>query len=165
MSGFECSASGTTMGTWNTAWVPTYRLIVGPVRAVSGPLGVDSRMVRPARTGELRHSAICRIFATQSLFGSEIRIVSDSALQPHWFHRMATRESDANQCSWIYFSWFPKLRKRNDHAHRYGIRHYCSTLPRDAGFRAGTRGIPTAQGIGTACSVQRGHTEHTGRRH
>jgi hypothetical protein len=25
------------------------------------------------------------------------------------------------------------------HAHRYGIRHYCGALPRDASFRAGTR--------------------------
>jgi hypothetical protein len=60
-------------------------------------------MVRPARTGELRHSAICPILATLSLYGSGIRIVSDSALQPHWFHRMATREPDANQSSCIEF--------------------------------------------------------------
>jgi hypothetical protein len=35
MSGFECSACGTAMEAWNRAWVPTYRVIVGPVRAVN----------------------------------------------------------------------------------------------------------------------------------
>jgi hypothetical protein len=30
ISSFECSACGTTLETWNTAWAPTYRLIVGP---------------------------------------------------------------------------------------------------------------------------------------
>jgi hypothetical protein len=30
---FECSVCGEMMETWNTAWVPTYRLVVGPVRA------------------------------------------------------------------------------------------------------------------------------------
>jgi hypothetical protein len=32
---FECSVCGEMMETWNTAWVPTYRLVVGPVRASS----------------------------------------------------------------------------------------------------------------------------------
>ncbi len=55
--------------------------------------------------------------------------------------------------------------ERNDRAHLYGIRHYCSPLPRDAGFRAGTRSIPSARRTDTAHSaVQPGHTEHTGRR-
>jgi hypothetical protein len=27
---FECTLCGDTMESWNTAWVPTYRLIVGP---------------------------------------------------------------------------------------------------------------------------------------
>ena len=27
---FECKACGTTLETWNTAWVPTYRLIAAP---------------------------------------------------------------------------------------------------------------------------------------
>jgi hypothetical protein len=31
MNSFECSVCDTTLETWNTAWVPTYRLIVGPV--------------------------------------------------------------------------------------------------------------------------------------
>jgi predicted SprT family Zn-dependent metalloprotease len=31
MSSFECKGCGTTMESWNTAWVPTYRLIVGPI--------------------------------------------------------------------------------------------------------------------------------------
>jgi hypothetical protein len=32
MESFECSACGATMESWNSAWVPRYRLIVGPVR-------------------------------------------------------------------------------------------------------------------------------------
>jgi hypothetical protein len=31
MDSFECSMCGETLETWNSAWVPTYRLIVGPV--------------------------------------------------------------------------------------------------------------------------------------
>ena len=33
ISSFECSVCDQTMESWNTAWVPSYRLIVGPVRA------------------------------------------------------------------------------------------------------------------------------------
>jgi hypothetical protein len=34
---FECKVCGATMETWNTAWVPSYRMIVGPnVDAVAG---------------------------------------------------------------------------------------------------------------------------------
>jgi hypothetical protein len=29
---FECSVCGDTMESWNTAWVPTYKLIVDPLR-------------------------------------------------------------------------------------------------------------------------------------
>jgi hypothetical protein len=29
---FECAVCGVTMESWNTAWVPAYRLIIGPVR-------------------------------------------------------------------------------------------------------------------------------------
>lgn len=32
IASFECSVCGATMESWNTAWVPTYRLIAGPVR-------------------------------------------------------------------------------------------------------------------------------------
>ena len=32
VNSFECTVCGTTLESWNTAWVPTYRLIVGPVR-------------------------------------------------------------------------------------------------------------------------------------
>ena len=32
MSSFECAVCGETMETWNTAWVPTFKLIAGPVR-------------------------------------------------------------------------------------------------------------------------------------
>ncbi len=31
---FECAACGETMESWNTAWVPHYRLIVGPIRKI-----------------------------------------------------------------------------------------------------------------------------------
>ena len=30
ISSFECSVCNNTMETWNTAWVPTYRLVAGP---------------------------------------------------------------------------------------------------------------------------------------
>jgi stage III sporulation protein SpoIIIAA len=33
ISSFECSVCDQTMESWNTAWVPSYRLIAGPVRA------------------------------------------------------------------------------------------------------------------------------------
>jgi hypothetical protein len=29
IASFECAVCGATMESWNTAWVPTYRLIVG----------------------------------------------------------------------------------------------------------------------------------------
>jgi hypothetical protein len=32
VNSFECSVCGETMESWNTAWVPTYKLVVGPVR-------------------------------------------------------------------------------------------------------------------------------------
>jgi hypothetical protein len=32
VSSFECAVCGTTLETWNTAWVPTYRLVAGPVK-------------------------------------------------------------------------------------------------------------------------------------
>lgn len=32
IASFECAVCGATMESWNTAWVPTYRLIAGPVR-------------------------------------------------------------------------------------------------------------------------------------
>ena len=35
MSSFECAVCGETMETWNTARVPTFKLIAGPVRPQS----------------------------------------------------------------------------------------------------------------------------------
>ena len=32
IASFECAVCGVTMESWNSTWVPTYRLIVGPVR-------------------------------------------------------------------------------------------------------------------------------------
>jgi hypothetical protein len=32
ISSFECAVCSATMESWNTAWVPTYRLLAGPVR-------------------------------------------------------------------------------------------------------------------------------------
>jgi hypothetical protein len=31
IASFECQICGETLETWNTAWVPAYRLIAGPV--------------------------------------------------------------------------------------------------------------------------------------
>jgi hypothetical protein len=31
IASFECSVCGSTLENWNSAWVPTYRLIVGPI--------------------------------------------------------------------------------------------------------------------------------------
>jgi predicted SprT family Zn-dependent metalloprotease len=31
MSSFECMHCGETLESWNSAWVPSYRLVVGPV--------------------------------------------------------------------------------------------------------------------------------------
>jgi len=32
ISSFECAVCDATLETWNTAWVPTYRFLAGPVR-------------------------------------------------------------------------------------------------------------------------------------
>jgi hypothetical protein len=32
MSSFECAICNETLESWDAAWVPSYRLIVGPVR-------------------------------------------------------------------------------------------------------------------------------------
>jgi hypothetical protein len=32
ISSFECELCGTTLETWNSSWVPRYRLIAGPIR-------------------------------------------------------------------------------------------------------------------------------------
>jgi len=32
IASFECSLCGTTLESWNTAWVPTYQFLAGPVR-------------------------------------------------------------------------------------------------------------------------------------
>jgi hypothetical protein len=29
---FDCTICGATMESWNTAWVPSYRLVAGPIR-------------------------------------------------------------------------------------------------------------------------------------
>ena len=34
---FECTACGTTLETWDTAWVPTYRLIAEPAIKITAP--------------------------------------------------------------------------------------------------------------------------------
>jgi hypothetical protein len=31
MNSFECLVCGETLESWNAAWIPSYRLIVGPV--------------------------------------------------------------------------------------------------------------------------------------
>lgn len=32
VNSFECAVCGETLEHWNSAWVPTYRLIIGPIR-------------------------------------------------------------------------------------------------------------------------------------
>jgi stage III sporulation protein SpoIIIAA len=32
IASFECAVCGQTMESWNTTWVPLYRLVAGPVR-------------------------------------------------------------------------------------------------------------------------------------
>ena len=32
ISSFECLLCGATLETWNSAWVPTYKFLAGPVR-------------------------------------------------------------------------------------------------------------------------------------
>jgi predicted SprT family Zn-dependent metalloprotease len=34
VNSFECIHCGETLEHWNSAWVPTYRLIVGPVKTI-----------------------------------------------------------------------------------------------------------------------------------
>ncbi len=29
---FDCVVCGATLESWNTAWIPTFRLVIGPVR-------------------------------------------------------------------------------------------------------------------------------------
>jgi hypothetical protein len=31
ISSFECTVCSKTIETWNSAWVPTYRLVAGPI--------------------------------------------------------------------------------------------------------------------------------------
>ena len=31
LNSFECAHCGHTLESWNSAWVPTYRLVVGPI--------------------------------------------------------------------------------------------------------------------------------------
>lgn len=37
IASFECAVCGETMESWNSAWVPSYRLIVGPSERRSDP--------------------------------------------------------------------------------------------------------------------------------
>jgi hypothetical protein len=52
ISSFECSVCSATMGSWKTTWMPTYRLVAGPVRAlsdvsISGPFSCESPAIVP----------------------------------------------------------------------------------------------------------------------
>lgn len=52
VNSFECSACGKTMESWDSAWVPNYRMIVGPiVQPVPGVGTFDSSVPSP-RTEE-----------------------------------------------------------------------------------------------------------------
>jgi hypothetical protein len=53
VNSFECLACGATLETWNTAWVPSYRLIVGPtVSAIADTGTFDSSVRSPGTTKE-----------------------------------------------------------------------------------------------------------------
>jgi hypothetical protein len=36
-SSFACAVCGETLESWNSAWVPTFKLIIGPIRKPSVP--------------------------------------------------------------------------------------------------------------------------------
>ena len=44
INSFECSVCGATIESWNTAWVPTYRLIVGSVSTPAQGVGSLARV-------------------------------------------------------------------------------------------------------------------------
>jgi hypothetical protein len=53
---FECTACGATLENWDSAWVPTYRLIAAPAEPaieISKPaIKPDGQADTPAQTGE-----------------------------------------------------------------------------------------------------------------
>ena len=50
---FECTACGVTLEKWDTAWVPTYRLIAAPaIEIASLRSSPTSKRRRPALTDE-----------------------------------------------------------------------------------------------------------------
>jgi hypothetical protein len=50
---FECTACGVTLETWDTAWVPTYRLIAEPAIGIAEPaIKPDAQADTPAKTGD-----------------------------------------------------------------------------------------------------------------
>ena len=48
---FECLACGTTLETWDTAWVPTYRLIAEPA------IKIDEQANPPAQNSDRNATA------------------------------------------------------------------------------------------------------------
>ena len=50
---FECTACGVTLETWDTAWVPTYRLIAEPAIGIAAPaIEPDEQADTRAQTGD-----------------------------------------------------------------------------------------------------------------
>jgi hypothetical protein len=55
---FECTACGTTLETWDTAWVPSYRLITAPVIEIAEPATKPEEQADP-----LAESGSCNAIA------------------------------------------------------------------------------------------------------
>jgi hypothetical protein len=49
---FECTACGVTLEKWDTAWVPTYRLVAAPAIEIAAPaIKPDEQVDTRAQTG------------------------------------------------------------------------------------------------------------------
>ena len=53
---FECTACGTTLETWDTAWVPTYRLIAAPATEITPPTIKPEEQADPLAQGGDRNA-------------------------------------------------------------------------------------------------------------
>jgi hypothetical protein len=49
---FECTACGASLENWNSAWVPSYRLIVGPTISAVADTGTFESSVRSFGTNK-----------------------------------------------------------------------------------------------------------------
>jgi hypothetical protein len=50
---FECTVCGVTLEKWDTAWVPTYRLIAEPaIEIAAPPIKTEQQADTPAQAGD-----------------------------------------------------------------------------------------------------------------